>query len=171
MGTALQSGRFAMRLTHLYSAVIIGGLSFLGLVWIIPSQTAPPESPLDLPPAFMPMLMVTICLLLSIVLGVGALRQQGDDTKPNEEFGEDATGIGRTELLNFALWAGVATMTWMLLRFVGFEPAMTVFLLVVLTFAGVRQIWLIACVALIVPIALAQFTWYALTIQVPGFWR
>lgn len=160
-----------MRLTHLYSAVIIGGFSFLCLVWIIPSQTAPAESPLDLPPAFMPTLMVAICLLLSIVLGVRALRQKGDDGKPNEEFGEDATGIGRTELLNFSLWAGVATTTWLLLRFVGFEPAMTVFLLAVLTYTGVRKIWLIACVALVVPIVLAQFTWYALTIQVPGFWR
>ena len=149
-------------------------LIVIGLVclfWIIPATTFPPDSALDLAPAFIPSLAVSIFLLLSLVLLVTATLRREDDKSLHEEFGEDATGIGKKEFGEVGLWILAAGSSWLIMTYVGFEPAMTLLIGAVLIYVGLRNYWILAATAILVPIVLSQFVWYVFETQLPGFWR
>ena len=48
---------------------------------------------------------------------------------------------------------------------------MIVFLAGWLLYAGLRNYWLTAVIAIATPIILSQFAWHVFTTQLPGFWR
>lgn len=160
-----------MRKTHIVSSVLVIVLSLALLFWIIPEQTEPPMSKLDLPPSFIPSLAVTVCLILAVILGLDALlaRKRTDDL--HEEFGEEASGMGLAEFKNLGLWAVASVAAWYATVYIGFEPAMIVFLAGWLLYAGLRNYWLTAVIAIATPIILSQFAWHVFTTQLPGFWR
>ena len=58
-----------MRRTHIWSSIVIGAVMMAFLFWIIPNNTSPPFSELDLAPSFIPSLAVTVTLLLAVLLG------------------------------------------------------------------------------------------------------
>lgn len=117
------------------------------------------------------MLAMTVCLLLSLILAYKNFRIGKAEEGPHDEFGEEASGMGRKEFANIALWMGASLTAWLIMRFVGFEPAMTLFLAATLYFAGLRNYVLMACIAIFVPIILSQFTWHVFTVQTPGIWH
>jgi len=160
-----------LRATHIWSGAVLAALSLVCLFWVIPATTSPPDSPLDLAPSFIPMVSVSVVLVLSVVLALTALRQRQEDASLDDEFGADATGMGRREFVNLGFWTLAAAGAWVVMRYVGFEPAMTLFLVAVLTYLGLRNFRLVAVIAIATPIVLAQFVWYVFEIQVPGFWR
>ncbi len=160
-----------MRATHIVSGAFLSVVALICLFWVIPATTSPPDSELDLAPAFIPMVAVITLLVLSIVLGLTAYLKKADNTELHDEFGADASGMGREEFANLGLWVLAAAVSWLIMAYVGFEPAMTVFLGVVLYFIGLRNYWLIVGLALAVPIFLSQFVWFAFDTQMPGFWR
>ena len=141
------------------------------LFYIIPNYTSAPDSELDLAPSFIPSLAVTVTLVLAIILGITAslLPKKTDDL--HEEFGEEASGMGWTEVKNLGLWLIVSIGAWLGTTYVGFEPAMTVFLAVGLIYAGTRNYWLIAIISITTPIILSRLAWYVFTTELPGFWR
>lgn len=160
-----------MKKTHIGSGVVLTAIGLICLLWVIPATTSPPDSPLDLPPAFIPMLSVWIFMVLSIVLLVTAFRKQGDDKELHEEFGADATGVGLKEFGQISLWTVTAGISWLIMTYVGFEPAMTLLIGAILIFVGLRNYWILAATAILVPIVLSQFVWYVFETQMPGFWR
>jgi len=114
---------------------------------------------------------VTATLILSLLLTVTAyLKREGNDDL-HEEFGVEATGMGLTEFMNLGIWVGGSGLAWLGTVYVGFEPAMIVFLAAALIYAGVRNYWLTAVIAISTPIILSTFAWYAFTTEMPGFWR
>jgi len=160
-----------LRKTHIVSGIFLAAISLLFLVWIIPAQTSPPDSVLDLAPKFIPSVAVTATLMLSLLRTVTAyLKREGNDDL-HEEFGVEATGMGLTEFMNLGIWVGGSGLAWLGTVYVGFEPAMIVFLAAALIYAGVRNYWLTAVIAISTPIILSTFAWYAFTTEMPGFWR
>jgi len=160
-----------MKSTHIGSGVVLTVVGLICLFWVIPATTSPPDSPLDLAPAFIPMLSVWIFTILSIVLGLKAVWQREDGKELHEEFGADATGIGFKEFGEFILWAAAAGVSWLIMVYVGFEPAMTLLIASILFYVGLRKYWILAATAILVPIVLSQFVWYVFETQMPGFWR
>ena len=158
-------------MTHIASGAILTVASLLCLFWIIPATTSPPDNPNDLAPAFIPTVAMTTLLVLSIVLVLTALPKREEEKELHEEFGDEATGFGKQEAINLGLWILAALVSWLIMNYVGFEPAMTLFIGAVLYFVGLRNYWLLAAVSVAVPIALSQFVWYLFQTEMPGFWR
>ena len=86
-----------MRKTHISASLIISVLSLVFLLWLIPTQTSPPDSHLDLAPKFMPTLAITVCLGLAVLMGLTAFFSRKKDGELHEEFGEEASGMGWPE--------------------------------------------------------------------------
>ena len=141
------------------------------LFWIIPTQTSPPDSKLDLAPSFIPSLSITVTLLLAIIMGATAFFSRKTEDEDHEEFGAEASGMGWPEFKNLGLWAIVSIAAWLGTVHVGFEPAMTVCLAAGLIYAGLRNYWLTAVIAIATPIILSQFAWHIFTTEMPAFWR
>ena len=160
-----------MRKTHISASLIISFVSLIFLLWLIPTQTSPPDSHLDLAPKFIPTLAVTVCLCLAILMGLTAFFSRRKDDELHEEFGEEASGMGWPEFQNLGLWAFASGGAWLGTVYVGFEPAMIVFLAAVLIYAGMRNYWLTAIIAIATPIILSQFAWHVFSTEMPGFWR
>lgn len=89
----------------------------------------------------------------------------------DDEFGEDASGINRGVLLKTLLWAVAATVSWLLITYVAFEPAMTVLLIATMLYIGVRKPLAIVLTSVLMPIILSQASWHFFSTQMPGFWR
>ncbi|MDP6691584.1 MAG: tripartite tricarboxylate transporter TctB family protein [Alphaproteobacteria bacterium] len=160
-----------MRKTHIYASLVISFVSLIFLLWLIPAQTSPPDSHLDLAPKFIPNLAIIVCLGLAALLGLTAFFSPKKDDELHEEFGEEASGMGWPEFQNLGLWILASGAAWMGTVHVGFEPAMIVFLAAVLIYAGMRNYWLTAIIAILTPIILSQFAWYVFSTEMPGFWR
>lgn len=160
-----------LRKTHISASAALITLSLIFLFWIIPTQTSPPDSSLDLAPRFIPSLAMYVCLALSLVMGLTAFFSRTKNDELHEEFGEEATGMGFAEFRNLAIWIGASGLAWLGTVYVGFEPAMTIFLAGALIFAGMRNYWLTAIIAIATPIILSQLAWHVFTTELPGFWR
>ena len=164
-----------MRTTHLWSGVLLVLASIYCLFWLIPDNTYPPDSELDLSPSLVPSIAIATCLLLAAVMAVQAMRggrsvASGEDPL-NEEFGSEATGADRHVLLNLLIWSAVACASWFVIEYVGFEPAMTLFLVATMLFVGARNPWTIALVSLATPVVLSQAAYQFFNTALPAFWR
>ncbi|MDP6270412.1 MAG: tripartite tricarboxylate transporter TctB family protein [Alphaproteobacteria bacterium] len=157
-----------MRTTNLVSSIIVALCSILLLAWIIPSHSAPAQSPLDIPPARLPSMAIWICLITAVVLGLGALRAKpGGVQAEDEEFGDSATGIGAAELVRMAILIALVVATIIAMPLAGFEITMGVLLLAMMVFLCQRNYALLAAVALVVPIGLSQLAWHVFTVEFP----
>ncbi len=145
------------------------------LFWLIPDNTAPAQSELDLSPALVPSIAIGTCLVLAVVMAVqavyGGRKVEAGEDHLDEEFGAEATGASRHVLLNLLIWSGTACASWFLIEHVGFEPAMTLFLVVAMLFVGARNPWTITLVSLTTPIVLSQAAYQFFNTALPAFWR
>ncbi len=164
-----------MRTTHIWSGVLLALASLYCLFWLIPGNTSPAESELDLSPALVPSIAVGACLILALVMAAQALyggrKIEAGEDHLDEEFGSEATGADRHVLLNLLIWALVACACWYLVEYVGFEPAMTLFLVATMLFVGARNPWSIALVSLATPVVLSQAAYQFFNTELPAFWR
>ena len=88
----------------------------------------------------MPSIAIGTILLTSVMMLVRALRSSAAGAQAmDDEFGEDASGINRGVLLKTLLWAVAATVSWLLITYVAFEPAMTVLLIATMLYIGANH--------------------------------
>ena len=164
-----------MRATHIWSGVLLALASLWCLFWIIPDNTKPAESELDLAPALVPSIAIGACLVLALVMAVqaigGSRRVEDGEDHLDEEFGAEATGASGHVLLNLLIWAVVAGASWFLIEHVGFEPAMTLFLVATMLFVGARNPWTIALVSVATPVVLSLAAYQFFNTELPAFWR
>ena len=164
-----------MRTTHIWAGVLLVLASLWCLFWLIPDNTYPPDSELDLAPALVPSIAIGVCLVLAVVLAVqavyGGRRVEDGEDHLDEEFGAEATGASAHVLLNLLIWTAIAGAAWFLIEHVGFEPAMTLFLVATMLFVGARNPWTIALVSLATPIVLSQAAYQFFNTELPAFWR
>jgi len=145
--------------------VLLGSVALLA--WIIPTYTAPPQSPLDIPPDRLPSIAIWTCLVMAAMLGLGTLRTATDADAEDEEFGATATGLGRTELGHIASLSMVAIAVIVIMPLLGFEITMGAVLLAAMLFLGQRNIALLAAAVVIVPVGLSQIAWHVFTVEFP----
>ncbi len=161
-----------LKRTHIWAGILLAALSAFCLLWVIPENTAPAQSDLDLSPALMPSVAVGLCLVLSLVMLVHALRAGVSEAADlDEEFGEEASGTDLQVLGNLLIWAVVSVVSLLIMEHVGFEPAMTVFLASAMLFVGARNPWSIGLIAVLAPIGLSQLVFHVFTTELPAIWR
>ena len=161
-----------MKNTHIYSGILLAAVSFWCLIWFVPGNTEPPSSELDISPALVPSIAIGIVMVLAVMLTIQALRIRGEDADAlDDEFGSEATGVDLHVLFNTFLWLVASVGSWLLMDYVGFEPAMAVFLVVCMLFIGVRKWTTIIITALAAPIVLAQSAYLFFDTVLPAFWR
>ena len=157
-----------MRTTNFGSGIVVAALSLVALVWLIPNHTKPAQMATDLPPAFMPSVAVTTCLVLAVLLTVlNRPRGAVGDEAAHEEFGEEASGMGRAEFVNLALWLGLAALIMTLLQYAGFFVAGAVLLALAMLYVGLRRPVVLVPLVLGVPAALYWIVWFAFTVELP----
>lgn len=161
-----------MKKTHIGTGILLIPVCLWCLFWLIPNNTVAPTSEHDLSSALVPSIAIGTCLLSSLIMLVRAWRaSQAQADELDEEFGGEATGIDGRVLLNLLWWILSAVASWLLITYVGFEPAMTVLLLATMLFVGIRNPWTIGLTAVLMPIILSQAAWYFFSTEMPGFWR
>ena len=161
-----------VRNTHIYSGVMLILASLWCLLWFIPENTEEATSDLDISPALVPAIAVGTILVLAIVMFVRALRMNAADADElDEEYGAEATGVTPVVMRNMAIWVAVSVISWLLIEYVGFEPAMTLFLLGAMVYVGVKSWWTIGLTSVLTPIVLSQLAFEFFSTQLPGIWR
>ena len=161
-----------MKNTHIGAGILLIQVCLWLLFWLIPNNTITPTSEDDLSSALMPSIAIGTMLLTAVMMLVRALRSSAAAAHAmDDEFGDDADGINRTVLLKTLLWAVAATVSWLLMTYVGFEPAMTLLLIATMLYVGVRKPLAIALTSVLMPIILSQASWHFFSTQMPGFWR
>ena len=112
-------------------------------------------------------MLVTAILLLLQALRAGSSRASEMD----EEFGKEATGINFRVIGNVLALLVLSVLSWFLISHVGFEPAMTLLLVIIMWYVGVRKPLTIGLTAILMPIILSFGAWYFFVTEMPGFWR
>jgi len=157
-----------MQATNLVAGVVLGIGAAGALFWLIPNYTAPPQSPLDLAPGFMPSVAMWVCLLLAALLIKSGLPfGRHDQVHADEEFGDEASGVGIATIANFGLWVATAVVLMLLMQTLGFLVAAISFLVAAMVYMRLQVYWLLATIAVGIPVALYWIIWFAFTIELP----
>ncbi len=159
-----------MNKTNLWSAAFLIVFSLVLLGWIIPNYTSAPQSDLDVRPSFIPNVAVGAILFLSLLMLYNSLmraKRGHEDIMDDEEFGDEASGLGLEELLNLGLWTISATVTVILIGILGYSIVSGLFLIGMMSYAGQRNWIILLLVGVIVPVVIWQITWHAFSIQLP----
>ena len=161
-----------LRTTHIGTALLLIALSLIGLFWIVPTYTTPATAENDISPAFVPSLALCVIGGYSLILLISALKlPAGIASELDDEFGAEATGVDRRVLLNTLILCAVSALTWLLINFVGFEPAAMLLVAAIMLYVGVRNWIAIGLTAVVAPIVLSLCTYYFFSTQLPGFWK
>jgi hypothetical protein len=144
-----------MKKTNLWSAAFLIAFSLVLLGWVIPNYTSDPQSDLDVRPSFIPNVAAGAILFLACLMLYNSLRRakaEQEDVVDDEEFGDEASGLGLEELFNLVLWVITSTVTVILIE---------------MLYAGQRNWIILILVGIIVPVSIWQITWHAFSIQLP----
>ncbi len=143
-------------------------IALICIFWWIPNATQPPHSGVDLPPALIPTIAMSVCLITALLLVIQALAMPADKAADlDDEFGTEATGVDGEVLVNLVILLAVATVAWLVMDCVGFEPAMTLFLLVTFLFLRSRNWAALGLTAVLAPIILSQTVWFLFSTELP----
>ena len=157
-----------MRRTDLAAGALLAGLALFALAWFVPAHTTRAQSRLDLSPALIPSVAMAVVLAMALLLmWTRRPRRDAAADEEHEEFGGEASGIGRQELVNLAVWVAASVLTFVLLDTVGFIVAGAVLVAAAMWHARLRRPWLLAGLALGVPALLDRVVWVAFTVALP----
>ncbi len=157
-----------MRRLDLISSLIIVGLAGFALIWLIPNHVPTRHDPGDLPPNLMPLLSAGALGLAGLLLGISAWRKKEKDfdaAKMNEAA--ETMGFGLTELKNLGVILAASGVYWLIMKYAGFEVASAILIAAGMWFGGLRKIWLMAALAIVVPVLVSKIAWYTLNIKLP----
>jgi len=161
-----------MRKTHIGTALFLIPVCLFCIFWLVPNNTVPATSEFDVSPGFVPYIALGAMLFYSIIMLIHELRQRAAEAEElDEEFGAEATGVDGRVLLNLVILTVVSILTWLGIRYVGFEPAMAVVTAFTMYYVGVRNWLTIGLTSIIAPIFLSLCAWWFFSTQMPGFWR
>ena len=145
--------------TDIVAGLLLAVLAVLALVWLVPGHVERSLSDHDVQPGFFPNLAAGVVLVLSLGLVVQRLLRGGGM--------RSAFGQGRFVPADLAIWALVAGLAMVGLHTVGFLIVAPLLVAAGMLFAGCRQVWLIAAVAVLFPVLVDQAAWHVFTVDLP----
>ncbi len=146
-------------------------LALFGLLWLIPNNTSPAQSELDIAPGLIPALASLVILVLGLFLAIHSYLAQRkgheSDEMDHDEFQGEVTGLGWRELTNLLLWTAFSVAGILGFKYVGFHVTAGLMLAGAMVYAGCRRIVTVAITAVVSPLVISQIVWHAFTIRLP----
>jgi len=156
------------RRTDIAAGLFVAAFAALLLVWVIPANTSPPQSESNLSPAFLPTVAAVTMLLLSLLLtATTLLKERLESDTLHEEFGAEATGIGWREMRDIAIWGAFSAAMMVGFSTIGFVATAVPALVLMLLYAGQRNLVAIATTSIATPGLIYLVAWHAFGVQLP----
>lgn len=140
------------------TGLLLALLAGSALLWLIPYHTEAPVSRYDIAPGFFPSLAAWAVLVLSVgLIGQRLLRFR---------HAAGLTGGGNI-VIEIVIWSITALLIGLGLNTIGFLITATVLIAAGMYFAGYRNGWLIAAIAMLFPLLIDQAAWQVFTVGLP----
>lgn len=149
-----------MRRTLLAAYLLLGLLSVVLIVWLIPAYT-PPHSGYGMPPAVLPYILSSILLICSLLCAFDAYRamRAGPDETP--------TPLPLKRWIHLAVYAAVLFLAMPVMERAGFFMGSVIVLAVLQWLAGQRNLFTLAAVSVGVAGVTWVILWYGLQAPLP----
>ena len=144
--------------TEIATAACLAAVAILALVWLVPVNTQPAASELDISPAFFPMLAAALVLFLSLAL-IAELFFLGAKTTANHS--------SKTIVSELVIWAVVTFVIWACLPKVGFIAVSTTVIVLGGIAMGYRRWWVLTLLAIVFSLTVDFGAWKIFTVDLP----
>ena len=144
--------------TEIATAACLAAVAILALVWLVPVNTQPAASELDISPAFFPMLAATIVLVLSLALIAELIFLSAKST---------ATHSIKTIVSELVIWGAVTFVMLACLPKVGFIAVSTTVIVLGGIAMGYRRWWALTLLAIVFSVTVDFGAWKIFTVDLP----
>lgn len=153
----MTDSRAAVR-TEIAAALVLTAAALVALVWLIPNNTEPARSELDISPAFFPMLAAGLVLVLSLAMIAVRLTRA---------VKASVTMSGPSILGELAVWCCAGVGIWFALPVIGFIPTSIVVVVLGGLATGYRKWWVLAVLAVLFAVIVDFGAWQVFTVDLP----
>jgi len=144
--------------TEIVTATCLAAVATLALVWLVPVNTQPAASELDISPAFFPMLAATLVLVLSLALIAEQVFLSAKST---------ASHSIKTIVCEQVLWGVVTFVMLACLPKVGFIAVSTTVIVLGGIAMGYRRWWVLTLLAIVFSLTVDFGAWQIFTVDLP----
>jgi len=144
--------------TEIATAACLAAVAILALVWLVPVNTQPAASELDISPAFFPMLAATLVLVLSLALIAELVFLSGKST---------ASHSIKTIVSELVIWGVVTFIMLACLPKVGFIAVSTTVIVLGGIAMGYRRWWALTLLAIVFSVTVDFGAWKIFTVDLP----
>ena len=153
----MTDNRTAVRAEIAAAFVLMAGALF-ALLWLIPNNTEPARSELDISPAFFPMLAAGLVLGLSAAMIVVRLTRAVQST---------VELTGPAILVEIVIWCGAGLAIWFVLPVIGFIPTSVIVVVLGGLATGYRRWWVLITLAVVFSLFVDFGAWQIFTVDLP----
>ena len=144
--------------TEIATAACLAAVATLALVWLVPVNTQPAASELDISPAFFPMLAATLVLVLSLALIAELVFLSAKST---------ASHSIKTIVSELVIWGAVTFVMLACLPKVGFIAVSTTVIVLGGIAMGYRRWWALTLLAIVFSVTVDFGAWKIFTVDLP----
>ena len=152
------SSRSSVFRTEIATAACLAAVAILALVWLVPVNTQPAASELDISPAFFPMLAATLVLVLSLALIAELVFLSAKST---------ASHSIKTIVSELVIWGAVTFVMLACLPKVGFIAVSTTVIVLGGIAMGYRRWWVLTLLAIVFSVTVDFGAWKIFTVDLP----
>jgi hypothetical protein len=149
--------RTAVR-TEIAVAFVLMAAALFALLYLIPNNTEPARSELDISPAFFPMLAAGLVLGLSAAMIVVRLTRAVQSTVELP---------GPAILVEIVIWCGAGLAIWFVLPVIGFIPTSVIVVVLGGLATGYRRWWVLITLAVVFSLFVDFGAWQIFTVDLP----
>lgn len=153
----MKDNRAAVR-TEIAAAFVLMAAALFALIWLIPNNTEPARSELDISPAFFPMLAAGLVLVLSAAMIVVRMTRTLPSTIDLP---------GPAILAEIAIWCGAGLAIWFVLPVIGFIPTSVIVVVLGGLATGYRRWWVLILLAILFSLFVDFGAWQIFTVDLP----
>ena len=144
--------------TEIVTAACLAAVATLALLWLVPVNTQPAASELDISPAFFPMLAATLVLVLSLALIAELVFLSAKST---------ASHSIKTIVSELVIWGAVTFVMLACLPKVGFIAVSTTVIVLGGIAMGYRRWWALTLLAIVFSLTVDFGAWKIFTVDLP----
>ena len=144
--------------TEIVTAACLAAVATLALLWLVPVNTQPAASELDISPAFFPMLAATLVLVLSVALIAELVFLSAKST---------ASHSIKTIVSELVIWGAVTFVMLACLPKVGFIAVSTTVIVLGGIAMGYRRWWALTLLAIVFSLTVDFGAWKIFTVDLP----
>ncbi|MEC8462670.1 MAG: tripartite tricarboxylate transporter TctB family protein [Pseudomonadota bacterium] len=144
--------------TEIATAACLAAVATLAAVWLVPVNTQPAASELDISPAFFPMLAATLVLVLSLALIAELVFLGAKATSSHSS---------KTIVSELVIWGAGSFFIWVCLPEIGFIAVSTIVIILGGIALGYRRWWALTILAIVFSLTVDFGAWKIFTVDLP----